>query len=225
MGAIILGIVLSTLHQSSLGSLFLMAPDKIHPLWYSPYIPLFFFVSAIVAGLAMVTFESALSHRIFKDRAGDALSHAAMDKITVGLGRGCSLVLFAYFFLKLQGLVEASRWDLLATPMGGWFLVELIGFVLVPCAAMAWGARTANASLVRLTAGWVVVGVIVNRVNISIVAYGWDQPAALLPELDGIRRLAGDRDDGHPLLPLDRQPDAGARAGSPVRRRALKELR
>jgi len=82
---------------------------------------------------------------------------------------------------ELQGLVEASRWDLLATPMGGWFLVELIGFVLVPCVAMAWGARACNARLVRLTAGWVVVGVIVNRINISIVAYGWDQPQRYIP--------------------------------------------
>lgn len=181
VGAIVLGILLSTLHQSSLGSLFLMAPDKIHPLWYSPYIPLFFFVSSIIAGLAMVIFESSLSHRIFKGRTGEALSHEAMDKITVGLARGCSLVLFAYFFLKLQGLVEASHWDLLATPMGGWFLVELVGFVLVPCVAMAWGARSGNAALVRATAVWVVVGVIVNRLNISIVAYGWDQPSHYVP--------------------------------------------
>lgn len=181
MGAIVLGILLSTLHQSSLGSLFLMAPDKIHPLWYSPYIPLFFFVSAVIAGLAMVTCESALSHRIFKDRAGNVLSHDAMDRITIGLGRGCALVLFAYFFLKLQGLVGASRWDLLATPMGTWFLVEILGFVLLPCAAMAWGARSGNASLVRLTAGWVVIGVIVNRINISLVAYGWDQPQRYFP--------------------------------------------
>ncbi len=59
----IFGVVLSTLHQSSLGALFLIAPSKLHPLWYSPYIPVFFFVSAVIAGLSMVIFEATLSHR------------------------------------------------------------------------------------------------------------------------------------------------------------------
>jgi Ni/Fe-hydrogenase subunit HybB-like protein len=66
--ATVAGVMLSTLHQSSLGALFLLAPDKMHPLWYSSYIPVFFFVSSIVAGLSMVMVESALSHRAFRDQ-------------------------------------------------------------------------------------------------------------------------------------------------------------
>jgi Ni/Fe-hydrogenase subunit HybB-like protein len=77
----IFGVVLSTLHQSSLGALFLIAPAKLHPLWYSPYLPVFFFVSAIIAGLSMVIFESTLSHRYFAHKMDEA---HLKEKDTVG---------------------------------------------------------------------------------------------------------------------------------------------
>ena len=69
IGLTVFGVMLSTLHQSSLGGLFLMAPTKLHPLWYSPFIPAYFFISSIAAGLSMVIVESALSHRAFQSRA------------------------------------------------------------------------------------------------------------------------------------------------------------
>ena len=63
LGATIFGVCLSMLHQSALGSIFLLMPEKLHPLWYSEYIPLFFFMSAIVGGLAMTILESNISHK------------------------------------------------------------------------------------------------------------------------------------------------------------------
>ena len=68
LGAVIFGITLSMLHQSGLGALFLMAKAKIHPLWYSEFIPILFFVSSIFAGLSMVIFEGSISHRVFNSR-------------------------------------------------------------------------------------------------------------------------------------------------------------
>ena len=68
----ILGVLLSTLHQSSLGALFLIAPSKLHPLWYTSYLPVFFFVSSIAAGLSMVIFEGTMSHRSFHDKMDGA---------------------------------------------------------------------------------------------------------------------------------------------------------
>ena len=59
------GVLLSTLHQSSLGSLYLIMPEKLHPFWYSPLLPVFFFISAIAVGLAMTIFESSLSSKYF----------------------------------------------------------------------------------------------------------------------------------------------------------------
>lgn len=180
IGSIVLGILLSTLHQSSLGSLFLMAPGKLHPLWYSPFIPLFFFVSSIVAGLAMVIVESSISHRAFRDRLG--ASHAVdLDRLTVGLGRGAAIVLFAYFFLRLQGLAESGRFDLLATGWGAWLMVELVGFVLVPCLLLAHGARTGDAGLVRKAAIPAVLGVVLNRFNVSMIAFQADAAVRYVP--------------------------------------------
>ena len=77
--------MLSTLHQSSLGGLFLMAPTKLHPLWYSPFIPAYFFISSIAAGLSMVIVESALSHRAFEGR----IDHKTdINGIALGLAIG-----------------------------------------------------------------------------------------------------------------------------------------
>ena len=62
---IILGVVLSTLHQSSLGTLMVIAGPKMHPLWQTPILPLLFLLSAISAGFPMVIFESLLASRSF----------------------------------------------------------------------------------------------------------------------------------------------------------------
>lgn len=140
IGAIVLGIVLSTLHQSSLGSLFLMAPGKLHPLWYSPYLPVFFFVSSIAAGLSMVIFESGISHRLFHDRT-DPDRPVDLDRIVLGLARGAAVVLFAYVFLRLQGLADGENWHLLRTGWGALWLVEVGGFALLPSLMFAYGSR------------------------------------------------------------------------------------
>jgi len=180
VGAIVFGILLSTLHQSSLGSLFLMAPTKIHPLWYSPYIPILFFISSICAGLAMVVVESGLSHRLFHDRT-DPGRPVDLDRITLGLGRGAAIVLFAYLFLRLQALAESGRWDLLGSRWGAWFLFEIVGFVLIPSLLFAWGARHGRVSTVRAAAVLTVLGVVLHRLNVSIVAFNWEQPARYVP--------------------------------------------
>ncbi len=176
----VMGVMLSTLHQSSLGALFLLAKDKIHPLWYSPYIPLYFFVSSIVVGLSMVIFESGVSHKAFRGQLKDG-THADLDEITLGLGRGAAIVLFAYFFLKLQGFLDGGRWDLLPTRYGAWWLFEMFGFVLAPSLLYAWATRARRAGLVRVIAAWTVLGVIVNRINVSLVAVNWSRPVAYWP--------------------------------------------
>ena len=70
LGTVILGFTISMLHQSGLGALFLMAKPKIHPLWYSEFLPLLFFISSIYAGLSMIIFEGTISHKVFKDLIG-----------------------------------------------------------------------------------------------------------------------------------------------------------
>lgn len=176
----VVGLMLSTLHQSSIGALMLLAKEKLHPFWYSPYIPLFFFVSSIVAGLSMVIVESALSHRAFRDQL-DPTKHVDLDGITLGLGRGAAIVLFSYFFLRVQGFLDGGRWDLLNTRYGYWFLFELFGFILAPSLVYAWATHYRKVGIVRATAAWTVLGIIVGRINISIVAMNWSRPVAYVP--------------------------------------------
>jgi Ni/Fe-hydrogenase subunit HybB-like protein len=64
----IVGVILSTLHQSSLGSVYLVVPSRLHPLWYTPLLPLLFYISAICVGLAMTIFESWHSSKAFGRR-------------------------------------------------------------------------------------------------------------------------------------------------------------
>ena len=180
LAATVFGVVLSTLHQSSLGALFLLTPTKLHPLWYSSFIPLYFFITSVVAGLSMVIFESALSHRIFRDQL-DPTKHVDLDGLTVGLAKGASVVLFAYFFLLLQGVADGGDWHYLLTPYGYWYMLEVGGFVLLPCFLYAHAARTANATLARGTAVLTVIGIILNRLNVSIIAMNWNAAVRYVP--------------------------------------------
>src|SRR5208337_1139178 len=93
---VIVGVLLSTLHQSSLGSLFLIVPSKLHPYWYSPLLPLLFFVSAIGVGLAMVIFESNLTARAF--------GREIEMPLLAALGKAMAVVLGVYGIIRLQDL-------------------------------------------------------------------------------------------------------------------------
>jgi Ni/Fe-hydrogenase subunit HybB-like protein len=181
-GAVIFGITLSTLHQSGLGALFLLAPTKIHPLWYSHNIPVMFFVSSVFAGLSMVMIESFFTQKAFKDRIGHKL-HAAHDSILLGLGKGAVGALFAYIFIKLIDFVHYKQWVHLGTPMGYWYLFEIVGFVLLPTALFLQAVRTRNPKLVQITAFLTAAGVILNRLNISVIAFKWYETVRYYPSL------------------------------------------
>jgi Ni/Fe-hydrogenase subunit HybB-like protein len=175
----VLSVMFSTMHQSALGSLFLLAPTKLHPLWYSSYIFIFFFISAVIAGLCMVIFESTLSHRVFhKQFEGQ---HVDANKLQLGLGKAAALVMFAYFFLKLQGIVDGHAWGYLATGYGAWFLVEILGFVLLPALLFAYGSRNGKVRVVQAAAIIGVLGIVLNRLNVSVIAYNWQQPIRYVP--------------------------------------------
>lgn len=182
IGAVIFGITLSTLHQSGLGALFLMAKDKIHPLWYSEFIPILFLVSSIFAGLSMVIFEGSISHKVFFNQISEK-NHKAHDGIIHGLSKVCAVTMFAYFALQFMVFIHAKRWDLLNTPMGYWFLVEMIGFVFIPMVLFFYSYRKSNILMIRIAAILTIVGVILNRLNVSVVAFRWDAAVHYIPSM------------------------------------------
>jgi Ni/Fe-hydrogenase subunit HybB-like protein len=171
----IFGVVLSTMHQSSLGSLFLIAPSKLHPLWYSHYIPIYFFVTSIIAGLSMVIFESTLSHRFFAYKMDETHLKEAND-ITLGFGKAASYVLAGYFAIKVMGISTANNWHYLKTGYGTWYLVELLGFVALPSALYAIGVRIKSTGLIKWTSVLAVLGVVLNRFNVCLIAFNWQLP-------------------------------------------------
>lgn len=180
IGAVIFGITLSTLHQSGLGALYLMAKDKIHPLWYSEFIPILFFVSSIFAGLSMVIFEGSISQKVFSDQISEK-NHKAHDEILHSLSRICGFTMLVYFFLQIIVFVHGKHWTYLDSNWGIWYLCEMIIFVLLPMYLFFRSYRTRNINLIKFTSLWTMLGIIVNRLNITVIAFKWDAPTHYVP--------------------------------------------
>ncbi len=173
----ILGVILSTMHQSSLGALFLIVPSKLHPLWYSPFLPVYFFITSIIAGLSMVIFESTLSYRFFKHKM-DEVHLQEKNDITLGFGKAASFVLAGYFIIKIFGLSSSNNWHYLTTDYGIWYLVELLGFVALPSFLYAVGVRMKSRNLIKWTSVLAILGIILNRFNVCLIAFNWHLPSS-----------------------------------------------
>lgn len=172
LAAVIFGITLSILHQSGLGALFLMAKPKIHPLWYSEFIPIMFFVSSIYAGLSMIVFEGTISHKVFKDLLGGQ-DHHRYEEIILGLGKGAAITMFVYYFFQALIFIHEKRWQLITDAWGYWYLLEVIGFLLVPCCMYAYAVRNRNIAIIKVASVLALLGIIMNRLNVTVIAYRW----------------------------------------------------
>jgi len=159
---VICGVILSTLHQSSLGSLYLIMPEKLHPFWYTPLLPVFFFLSAIAVGLAMTIFESTMSAKHF----GRQLEFHIIQE----LGRVLLVVLSIYGILRFEDLLHRGALKLMFQPgYEMWlFWLETLLTLIVPLGLLS--VKSIRSSPVGLygTAVVVVLGFITNRLNVSI---------------------------------------------------------
>lgn len=158
---VILGVILSTLHQSSLGSLYLIVPSKLHPLWYSPMLPLHFYISAIGAGIGMVILESYLSKRAFH-------RHLEMDLLEP-LARGMVVMLGIYGLMRLQAIARNHAFGTLFNSYEGqMFMVEFALGVILPVALMSFRRLRTNPDWLVGGAFLAVLGFVMNRLNVSI---------------------------------------------------------
>jgi Ni/Fe-hydrogenase subunit HybB-like protein len=159
---VILGVLLSTLHQSSLGSLYLIVPGKLHPLWYSPLLPVFFFLSAISVGLAMTIFESYMSSKAF----GKQLELPLL----ITLGRVLLVSLLVYGVLRLQDLYHRGALRYLRHPgyEADLFLVEVVLGLALPIALLLNRRVRESTGGLYFAAVLVLLGFITNRLNVSI---------------------------------------------------------
>src|SRR5271169_1157070 len=159
---VILGVILSTLHQSSLGTLYLIMPNKLHPFWYSPLLPVFFYISAIAVGLAMTIFESSMSSKYF----GRELELSILKD----LGRVLVVVLALYGILKLEDLYHRGVLPLVFASgyEQRFFLLEMFLSVLAPLGLLLIPKVRNNAQGLYLAAVLTLLGFVTNRLNVAI---------------------------------------------------------
>lgn len=162
---VLMGILLSTLHQSSLGTLYVIIPQKMHPLWYSPILPILFFLSAIALGLAMVSIESFLSLRAFGKRLEPDL--------LAGTGKACAVVLMIYLVVRLEDLfVRGSLPCAWKFDAGSWFFLgEIVLGVLVPIGMLVFEKVRRRPLMLVFASFLVVLGMIFNRLNVGVTSF------------------------------------------------------
>ncbi|MCL5104594.1 MAG: Ni/Fe-hydrogenase cytochrome b subunit [Armatimonadetes bacterium] len=159
---VIAGVLLSTLHQSTLGTLFVIAPGKVHGLWYTPFLPVVFYVSAIAVGPAMVIFESTISHRVF----GVSLH----GDILAGLGKAVAVIVGIFLVLRFATLAQQGNLGLIfaGTPESYLFLLEIsLGFVL-PMILFAIKRVRQNDQGRFYASLFLILGVVMHRLNVSV---------------------------------------------------------
>ena len=185
---LIIGVVLPTLHQSSLGGLYLMMDGKLHPLWYSPYIFLFFFLSSFFVGPAMIAVESVLSYCAYK--------HLAPLPVLKTLARIGGTIMLVYLILRLADLAYHGKLPLIweesmsGSIEGIAFLLEMgIGIILPLCIVFT--------SLVNYR-GWIIVygfltvfGVLLNRMNVVVTGMIRETGSVYIPAVTEILLSVG----------------------------------
>jgi len=173
VGLTVSGIILSTLHQGALGALFVYAPGKVHPLWYSaPFQWLHYFISSIPAGLCMVICVSTIVIYTMKWRC-DQRFIDNLDRITISLAKGAALGLITYLIMKIIAVAHDNEWAYIVTGWGVWWLFEIIVGVIVPMALLAYGAHNKLAGICRIGAFITVFGILLNRLNTALIVFNW----------------------------------------------------
>ena len=159
---VILGVILSTLHQSSLGTLYMIMPNKLHAFWYSPFLPVFFYISSIAVGLAMIIFESSMSSKYF----GRELELPILRD----LGRVLMVVLAIYGILKFEDFYHRGilRDVFVASYEQRFFLLEIFLSVLAPLALLSFRKVRDSAQGLYLAAVLTLLGFVTNRLNVAI---------------------------------------------------------
>jgi Ni/Fe-hydrogenase subunit HybB-like protein len=177
---VLVGVVLSTLHQSSLGSLFLIVPGKLHAIWYTPMLPVFFFMSAVCVGLATLILLARLT--------GTAFGARIDESIVSGLARVLVAGVWVYgvtriFDLWHRGALGAALDGSYESRM---FLLEFGLLVVLPAAVL--GIPALHRKIGGLYAGaiLVVLGFIANRLNVSITGFEWHQGGHYVPAVSEV---------------------------------------
>ena len=181
---VIAGAIISTLHQSSLGTFYLIIPGKLHALWYTPLLPVMFLLSAVAGGLAMMIVESRLSSR--------ALGRGLEMPLLMSIGRALMVALGVYGAVRLGDMARRGVLGeiLSGSREAGFFQLEMAIGVILPMALLALPAVRRNSGRLYGAALLVVAGFVVNRLNVSITGLEGAQGGHYVPTIaEGIITL------------------------------------
>ncbi|MGA9624837.1 MAG: Ni/Fe-hydrogenase cytochrome b subunit [Bryobacteraceae bacterium] len=171
----IAGVLLSTLHQSSLGSLYLIVPEKLYPLWYTPLLPLLFYISAIAVGLAMTIFESWHSSRAF----GRALELPLL----ASLARVLAVLMSTYLWIRFLDMAHRGVFGLLLrNRTETWLFALEIALMAVPTVLLFQRKVRMSPGALYACAVMVVFGFIANRLNVAVTGMEAGSGAHYIPK-------------------------------------------
>ena len=164
VAVVLAGVLLSSMHQSYLGGLYLIARGKVHPLWYSQYMHAMFYLSAIPAGLALTVMAIYLSMRSLNVRVDFS--------ILSDCGRMIQLLLIVFVFFRALDLTANQAWTYAfqRTSEAGYFWLEMLLFAAIPIFLLSHQHVRSNPARLYWSCAVVVAGFIVNRLNVSINA-------------------------------------------------------
>lgn len=177
-----IGVSLSCLHHSSLGSLFLVTPLRLYSLWYSPILPLVFILSAMGAGLMVVVLARLFSLWVFEPEALEDSAGTEIQRLT-GLARIAAWILGLYLLLKLSDLAVRGQFSILleANLESGLFLLETLLLAVLPILLVAVPrTRYSHAGLAAASFS-TVMGLVLNRLDVGIFGYFRDAHAVYFP--------------------------------------------
>jgi Ni/Fe-hydrogenase subunit HybB-like protein len=171
----LLGAVLSILHQSSLGALFLIVPEKLNPLWYSSWLPVLFLSSALVGGLGFIIMEVTLAERF--------LGHKLPSSLFPYLARLLLGALIIYFILLLADFSRSGKWSILGNNPGAsaWWALEIMAGTLLPMALLFFRRIRESRTGIFLCAITAVAGVLLDRLNVTIIGFLIQSGASYFP--------------------------------------------
>lgn len=163
---VVLGIIISTMHQSSLGGLFLLAPQRLHPLWYTAILPILFYLSAIMTGLAMVIIESSLSSSAFGRKPETPLLRE--------IGKWLSYALAIYLVVNLGNVLVSGKFGRMfeGSTASLFYLAEILLGVVLPMALLFMPKFRQSRYWLFRSALLVVLGVVFNRFNVLFFGQG-----------------------------------------------------
>jgi hypothetical protein len=108
-------------------------------------------------------------------------NHKAHNDIVIGLSKICTGAMFAYFFLQVLVFIHGKNWIYLNSAMGQWYLLEMFGFVLLPMLMFFYSYRMRNISLIKIAAIITMLGVIINRLNVTVIGFRWEMAVRYVP--------------------------------------------